>query len=321
MDKGKIVELCTDVRYNRSSVEGQTPEQRKAELCELFRELMKSYDKNKYEINEIIKVNVDKILPNMVNGALDVISEFSTVGHGQKKEYWVTNGKLTVGYAALGSETRRQKIYKSKIDVYPEAIDAAIYAEWDDILAGRAEYFTTMIDGFASALLEEIMIRIQNAFVAAMASAPSANKYSGVFSLAQIRGVCNTVSAYGSPNIVGTAVGLSNIAADTGFRAVMSEEMKNELNRNGYIGKWESHPLVRLPNTFTNELNTTWTLNNNYIYVLPQAQDKLVKVTFEGGSTVKDFEDKKTWQVEKKIMQKVGVNVLQPHYLGLVTLA
>lgn len=320
MDKNKVMELCMDVRFNRSSVEGQTVEQRKAELCDLFKELMTNYDRNKYEINEIIKENVDAILPTMATNTLDVIAELGIVGHGEKKEYWVRNGKLRIDYVALGSEIRRQKIYKSKITANPEALGAACYVELDDILSGRADYFTMMIDEIANGIMEEIMVRIQNAFVAGMATAPALNKYTGVFSLAQLRSVCNTVSAYGNPVIIGTNVGLSNITSDNGFKAVMSDNMKDSFNKNGFIGSWEGRPLVTLANTFTNSLNTAWTLNNNYIYVVPVNQDRLVKVTFEGDITILEDQDFNTGQVTKKAIKKVGINVLQPHYLGLVTL-
>jgi len=320
MDKNKVLELCMDVRYNRSSIEGQTVEQRKTELCELFGELLKNYDKNKTEINEIIKVNVDKILPTRITGALDIIAEFATVGHGQKKEFRIKNGKLRIDYVALGAEIRRQKIYKNKIEASPEALGASVYVEWDDILSGNAEYFTEMINDIADGIMDEIMTKIQAAFVAGMATAPALNKYTGVFSLAQLRNVCNTVSAYGYPVVVGTSVGLSNITSDDGFRAVMSDNMKDTLNKDGFIGTWEGKALVQLPNSFTDELNVTWVLDNNYIYVLPVGKDKLVKVTKEGGLEMLEKQDFDTGQVTKKAIQKIGINVIQPQYCGLVTL-
>lgn len=320
MDKNKILELCMDVRFNRSSVEGQSVDQRKQELVTLFSELMKNYDKNKYEINEIIKENVNEVLKVKVNGALDIIAEVAYIPHGSKKEYHVKNGKLRVEYVALGAEIRRQKIYRSKVTAVPEALGAAIYVEWDDVLAGRAESFTDMMTEIADKILETVMLKIQSVLVAAMAAAPSANKYAGAFSLAQIRNICNTVSAYGRPVIIGTAVGLSNITSDTSFKSAMSDNMKDEFNKNGFIGVWEGRALIQLPNTFTDETNTTWVLNNNYIYVMP-INEKPVKVTFEGGAEMLEQQDFKTGQIEKKTLQKVGVNVIQVPNIGLITLS
>lgn len=321
MDKNRVLELCMDVRNNKSSVEGQTIEQRKAEMVELFSVLLKDYDRNKTEINAIIKENVNEVLKVKVGGSLDIIADVSYIGHGEKKEYNVRNGKLKVEYVALGSEIRRQKIYKGRVSAQPKALGAAVYAEWDDILAGRAEAFTEMINEIAEAVNEEILASIQSAFVTAMGSAPTANKYSGAFSLAQLRTVANSVTAYGRPVIVGTAVALSNITSDSNFQAQMSENMKDEFNKNGFIGMWEGKALVQLPNTFTDETNTEWVLNNNYIYVLPVGADKPVKVTFEGGAEMLEKQDYDTGQIEKKTLQKVGVNVLQVHNLGLVTIA
>lgn len=321
MDKNKVLELCMDVRYNRSSVADQTPEERKKELVELFSVLLKDYDRNKVEINAIIKENVNEVLKVKVGDALSVIADVAYINHGEKKEYNVRNGRIKVEYVALGAEIRRQKIYKGKVPAQPRALGASVYAEWDDVLAGRAEAFTDMIDEIADAINEEVMKTIQDTFVVAMQQAPAANKYSGAFSLAQLRNVANTVSAYGRPVIVGTAIALSNITSDPGFKSAMSDSMKDAFNRDGYIGVWEGKALVQLPNTFTDDTNTEWVLNNNYIYVLPVGTDKPVKVTFEGGAELLEQQSFDDGSITKKTLQKVGVNVLQVQNLGLVTIS
>jgi hypothetical protein len=321
MANAKVLELCMDVRNNRSSVAGETVEQRKQEMVELFSVLLKDYDRNKVEINSIIKENVNEVLKVKVGEALSVIADVAYVGHGEKKEYNVRNGRLKVEYVALGSEIRRQKIYKGKVAAQPKALGAAVYAEFDDILAGRAEAFTDMIDEIAEAINSEVMKTIQNTFVNSMGSAPTANKYSGAFSLAQLRSVSNNVAAYGRPVIVGTAVALANITADSGFKSAMSDSMKDAFNKDGFIGVWEGKALVQLPNTFTDEKNTEWVLNNNLLYVLPVGADKPVKVTFEGTAEMLEKQSYEDGSVEKKTLQKVGVNVLQVHNLGLVTIS
>lgn len=320
MYKNKVLELCMDVRNNKSSVPGQTIEQRKQEMVELFSVLLKDYDRNKVEINAIIKENVNEVLRVKVGNGLSVIADIAYVQHGEKKEYNVRNGRLKVEYVALGSEIRRQKIYKGKVPAQPRALGASVYAEFDDILAGRAEAFTDMIDEIADAINEEVMKEIQTTFVTAMSKAPTANKYSGAFNLAQLRSVANTVGAYGRPVIVGTSVALSNITGDSNFQAIMSDNMKDAFNRDGFIGTWEGKALVQLPNTFTDDTNTEWVLDNNLIYVLPVSADKPVKVTFEGTPELLEKQSFEDGSVEKKTLQKVGVNVLQVQNLGLITI-
>lgn len=320
MSKNKVLELCMDVRYDRSSVDGQSAEQRKTEMVELFSALMQDYDRNKVEINAIIKENVNEVLRVKVGDALDIIADVAYVAHGDKKEYNVRNGRLTAEYVALGSEIRRQKIYKGKITADPQARGGAVYAEWDDILAGRAEAFTDMIDELADAIHEDILLTIQNTFVAAMSNAPTANKVVGAFDLGQLRTIATTVSAYGRPVIVGTGVALANITQDSKFQANMSDSMKDQYNKDGFIGIWEGRALIQLPNTFTDESNTEWVLDNNLIYVLPVAQDKPVKVTFEGDSELLEEQSFKDGSITKKVIQKTGVNVLQVQNLGLFTI-
>ena len=316
----KVLELCMDVRKNKSSVEGVTVAERKQELVEIFSELMKDVEGNKKEINAIITENINEVLKVKVGDALSIIADVSFIGHGEKKDYNVRNGKINVEYVALGSEIRRQKIYKNKVTSQPRALGASVYAELDDILSGRAEVFTELIDEITLGIEQEVMNTVQSAFVKAMDNAPSANKYLGAFNLGQLRGVANTVAAYGRPVIFGTGVALSNITSDAGFQASMSDAMKDAFNRDGFIGTWEGKALVQLPNTFTDETNTEWVLDNKYIYVLPVGADKPVKVTFEGDSVLLDKQSFEDGSVTKKVIQKVGVNVLQSHNLGLVTI-
>lgn len=321
MDKNKVLELCMDVRYNRSSIEGQTIDQRKTELVELFSGLMKNYERNKIEINEIIKVNVDEVLKQKISGALDVFAEVTFVPHGTKKDYNIKRKNLKVEYVALGSEIRRQKIYFGKVTATPKALGAAVYVEWDDVLSGRAEYFTEMIDEIADKIQEQVMLTIQTTLVTAMSSAPSANKYTGAFSLAQVRNVATTVSAYGAPVIIGTKVALANIFGDSNFKSALSDNLKEQYNSTGFVGVWEGNAIVQLPNTFTDETNANWTLSNSYIYIIPVGTDKPVKVTFEGGAEMLEKQDYDTAQIEKKTLQKVGVNVIQVPNIGLITIS
>ena len=321
MSKNKqVLELCMDVRYGKSSVEGVTPAERKQELVEIFSELMKNYEANKLEINAIITENVDFIVNNKVKEALEIFAEVSPVPHGTKKKYRVRNGRIKAEYVALGSEIRRQKIYNKEVTAEPRAIGSAVYVELDDVLSGRAEAFTEMVDEMADAVFAEILKDIQATLTGAMANAPLANKYTGAFNLAQVRSVANTVGAYGKPVIIGTSIALSNITSDAGFKSAMSDSMKDAFNRDGFIGVWEGKALIQLPNTFTDETNTQWELPNDKLYILPVEADKPVKVTLEGDSVMLENQDFKTGQITKKVLRKAGVNVLQVHNLGLITI-
>lgn len=55
MDKVKVLELCMDVRYGRSSEEGQSSDQRKAELVELFSVSIKTMTVIKYKLTKSSK--------------------------------------------------------------------------------------------------------------------------------------------------------------------------------------------------------------------------------------------------------------------------
>lgn len=321
MGKSKILELCMDVRNNTSSEAGVSVAERKKDLVEVFSKLLSNYDANKTEINAIITENVDEVVKFKLQDVVSIFAEIGEVGLGVKKKYRVNSGKIKAHTVALATEIRRQKIYKNEFTAEPYAVGASVYTEWEDVLLGNADAFTQLIDKMAEAVIDRILADVQRAFVAAMDTAPTANKYKGVFNLAQLNKLANTVGAYGTPAIVGTAEALSNIISDPQFQSNWSDSMKDTYNNDGFIGVWAGKPLIQLPNTFTDENNLTWELDNNQLFVIPvDKNDKPVKVTKEGTPTMLEQQSFKDGSITKKIVQRVGVDVLQTYRLGMFTI-
>ena len=57
----------------------------------------------------------------------------------------------------------------------------------------------------------------------------------------------------------------------------------------GFIGQFYGTPIVVLPNSYTDETNTAWQLDNKYAYVMPTGGEKVVKVVLEGTTVINDL--------------------------------
>ena len=88
--------------------------------------------------------------------------------------------------------------------------------------------------------------------------------------------------------------------------AAWSEGMKNEIWTNGYFANYKGHPVIVLPQSFTDATNTEKVIDPSYAWIIPTGTEKPVKVAFEGGAQVKSF-DNRDWSTELQTYQKLGV--------------
>lgn len=98
----------------------------------------------------------------------------------------------------------------------------------------------------------------------------------------------------------------------------MSDSMKEDMNRVGFIGNIGGTDLVLLPQA--HKVGTDeFFVDDNMLLVVP-AQEKLVKVVIEGEATMIEVADagaRNDQQMEYLIQKKLGVGVMQSAIYGM----
>ena len=88
-----------------------------------------------------------------------------------------------------------------------------------------------------------------------------------------------------------------------------SNEMKNTMWNNGYLGAYKGHQVIVLPQSFEDETNSKKVIDPSYAWIIPTGAEKPVKIAFEGGTIVDEYTNYDRSK-EVQIYKKVGVRAI-----------
>jgi len=257
------------------------------------------FEKNKYDIFELLSENLEEVLPQSIKGALDMFTETIYVAQGDRLEFRVNRGHMRgrqfVTRATESGNYETFRLDHDRFDVYPQAIGGATTVDFERYLDGledMRELYQILQEGIVDRLFEmvqECLLASWNA-----AGRPANNKIAtNAFDVTAMRKLCTTITPYGSPIIYCTpefaAEMMNVITYDTKIK--LSDVDVQEIRDRGYIGKFFGTPIVVMPQSWTDETNTKLVMNPSFAYVLPAGREKLIKLGFEGQPQVREWDD------------------------------
>jgi len=285
------------------------------------------FEKNKYDIFELLSENLEEVLPQSIKGALDMFTETIYVGQGDRLEFRVNRGHMRgrqfVTRATESGNYETFRLDHDRFDVYPQAIGGATTVDFERYLDGledMAELYQILQEGIVDRLFEmvqECLLASWNA-----AGRPANNKIAAnAFDITAMRKLCTTITPYGSPIIYCTpefaAEMMNVITYDTKIK--LSDVDVQEIRDRGYIGKFFGTPIVVMPQSWTDETNSKLVMNPSFAYVLPAGREKLIKLGFEGQPQVREWNDHEgdnSFGIQAYV--KVGVGMFTaPNYWGI----
>lgn len=286
----------------------------------------KLYRHNKVAVFELIEELYDEILPARVNKILGAFAEVETFAQGQKAIYKIKLGrkraKTFVTRVALSGNYETFRLDEETVEVTPKAHGGAGTIDFERFLDGKEE-ISEIMDIILEGLEDAIYVDIQKALLGSWSAAnrPSVNRVTTAgFDAAEMSKLCNVVSAYGSPVIFTTpqfAAEMTNaIDYDTNTPNIPQADL-NDIREQGYIGRFKGCPVIVLPQSFEDELNTKYTINPRVAYVIPAGKERIVKIAFEGETIVKDWDNRDN-SYEIQVYKKFGVAIISaPNYWGI----
>ena len=285
------------------------------------------FERNKYDLFELLSQNLDEVLPQSVQGALDLFAEIIRVPQGSRPEFLVTRGKQRgkqfVTRATESGNYETFRLDRDRFDVYPVAIGGAGYVDFERYLDG-VESITDIYEVINAGMTDRIFEMVQEALLSTwkLAGRPARNKIaSNTFDAASLRKLCNTVAAYGAPTIYCApefAAEMVNAIVYNNTTKISDQDMI-EIRERGYVGRFYGVPVVVMPQSFVDETNTKLAMNPSFAYVIPSGKEKLVKIAFEGNSYFREWDDHEgDNSITVQAYTKVGVGVVAtPNYWGI----
>jgi len=278
----------------------------------------------KPDVFELLQEMADEYLPARLNATLGQFAEVRQVPQGNKVEIKMRKGhqrgKSFVTQVAPSGQYEIFRLDVSSFTVPVKAYGGAALVEWERFLNGD-ESFVELMQIIAEGIEDRIYEQIQGILQSATDAMPSANVKTGTsFVAADMDALLAVVRAYGRPEIWCSQEFAATITNQVGFSAAtpnLPSADLDDIRNQGYVGMYHGARVIALPQSFTDETNSTKIINPQYAYVIPAGEEKIVKIVMEGDTQIRDIENR-DWSDEVQMYKKVGLAmVTNPNYWGI----
>lgn len=324
MNRENLFKLARAARSNAplsySKDESYSAEQVNEVLRQQFELLGGTYSdfrRNKNTIFELIESTIDEVLPVKVKQQYERFADVSSIAQGDRAIFKLRiteasrkRAKAFVTRVGLAGRYETFMLEGTELAVQTSAIGGACRIGFEEFLDGRYS-FADFTDIMLEAMDEYIYEEIVKALAATIEKLPANNKvtFAG-FDEGQMDKLLAIADSYGS--------GRSTIFCTQEFAATMlpqdkfvSEDMKNRLWRDGFLGDYKGHTVIMLAQSMVDATNTEKVIDpaQAYIFASIAGNEKPVKIVFEGQTAVRTIEDNDDWSTDLQTYKKFGVAV------------
>ncbi len=286
------------------------------------------FQRNKYDIYDIVTRTIDEVQPKRVLDAIGRFADVQFVGEGEKVLYRVNTGrrraKTFLTAAALSGVYETFRLDSASFEVTTKAVGIGATVDFVRMIEGNeslAEVMNVITEAMSESVLVEVMKALQAAYAGGNfppANLATDNKWTPSLMI----GVMNTVRAYGDGVVIfATPAFIASMGADVivasanGNNGVAPQDIES-IHNTGLISIFRGAPIVQIPQSFTDETNTTKVFDDQYAYVFPTGADKVVKVGIEGPTRMWDWTNRDQ-SIEIMAYRKIGVALLTYYNWGI----
>lgn len=297
-----------------------------------FRKMASSineFQRNKYDIFEIMIETTDEVVPKKVIDQVAMFAEVKTVAQGQKAMFKRKAGKNRarkfLTQVGLSGVYETFRLDAESFEVAAHAVGGAGTIDFERMLDG-AETMSDVMDVITEGLTDAAFYEIHRALQAAFSAAgrPAANKkLVNSFDAQKMQELIGVVRAYGQgavifacPEFIAAMGPDAIVPPAAAIQGVYSPDDIDAIHRTGYIKIFRGCPVIEIPQSYTDNSNTTTQINPQYAYVLPTGGEKVVKLVFEGQTQMWD-QINRDQSIEINAYKKMGAAVISHHNWGI----
>lgn len=311
--------------YSAKDVETSLKEELKNYVGDFYK-----FQKNKYDLYELIATTVDEVVPVRVEAVMGQFAEIVNLAQGQKQTFKKKLGRLRakqfVTRVSPAGIYETFRLDSENFEVSTHAIGGGVRIDWERFLDGTedwSELIQIVMDGMEVDVYKEIAAELMASYNAV--GRPANTKTTGAsFSVANTKAIINVIRAYGNGAVLFATPQFINAMGDAvvyanGQSPSVSVNDLEDLRTKGRISMFYGCPIVEIPNAYEDETNTTFQINPDFAFVLPTGGEKIVKVIFEGGTLVNDFgQAKGDWSMEMMVYKKFGTAIMFTNNWGII---
>jgi hypothetical protein len=265
--------------------------------------------KHKVEIYEILEEALTELVGRDMETIFANNAEYNNVAWGDSKTFIISNPNLfKVAVVADGvGRARRQRLDNGMLTVATKNRIVQIYEEFYRFLSGRIDWIA-LVNKVAKSYTNQIYTEVYSAIYSGYSSLSSTYGKTGAFNETTLRTLIehvetknNTTAAiYGTKNALGLVT-----------TAQASNEEKDVYSKQGYYGGFYGTPMRKIFQSHTNGTDT-FAVNDSFLMILPEGDERIVKIVDEGDSTIIDMPGGQSADLSQDyvFIRKSGIAVL-----------
>jgi len=282
-----------------------------------FRRAMQANGRALFNVMEDV---LDVLIVEGLENQFDQFVESKTVKIGDRPAFMVEDYHLfnVASIAAGTNNIRRQKLDRSALYIDTAYKGIKIYAELEEYLAGKVD-FAKMISKLQRSMNAQLASDISAAIVTGYTTLAAPYTFTGAFSLAQFNlSIQHVEAATGvKAMVLGTRTALQKVApANIAYNGQVIEE-RNQL---GFYSLIDGTTLFEIKQSHIPGTDTF--AITDYLLIVPQGEEKIVKVLLEGDAIIEDNssgENRNADQsIEFSLEKKYGVGVITSTKYGVM---
>lgn len=332
----KIVKLAVDLAKGR--IQNFSAHEQNEGLRKAFADLMefslegngvidrKTFRKHKADIFEILEVVINETLEEGLKSQFDGFAEYRNLAWGQENLFTTpAEQNFRVALVSDGnSNLRRQRLrdgqeFSVSLDTYAIKIGE----DFHRFLAGKVDW-VQMMNGITESFKRDLTQRVAKAVMNSYGEYGSTyhNTFTGTgsadkaFSEQDLIEMAMHIEARTGSKVAvyGTKLALRKLAP-----SVQTESMKDAFNRTGYYGEIAGIQLNEIEQSHEYG-SDNFAIDNNFVLLLPQNADKMVKVINEGDAIIQDQQEGQSSDMMKEyfIANRFGIAVICTKVFGYV---
>ena len=277
----------------------------------------RTYKINQNTIFALIEQTIDDVLPNRVMEQYGQFAEIKTFAQGDKPIFTQkitqasrNRAKQFIGKVGLAGLYEVFKLDGRSYEVTTNAIGGAAQIGFEEFLDGRVD-FAEVLNIVMAGLDECIYMEIEKQLIGAAQNVQTANvnnmSTQNGFNEKEMDRLLSISDSYGGRATIYCTFEFASTMIPTDSR--WSNEMKNAMWNNGYLGAYKGHQVIVLPQSFEDETNSKKVIDPAYAWIIPTGAEKPVKIAFEGGTIVDEYTNYDRSK-EVQIYKKVGVRAI-----------
>ncbi len=283
-----------------------------------------SFMDNKYKVFQVISEVLAISNGALLNDAFNEFVEIRDTALGDEPEFIIEDHELfRVSTMATGvSDLRRQGIFQNRLSLVTFELGIKIYAEFDQFMAGRINW-TRAVNKVALSFQNKIGEMIYNTIMDTYSELVAPYVVAGTFDRDNLTAlVAHVEASTGKKAIIyGTKRALASIPYNGTEYRYLSNNLKDELNANGFLKYFEGTPCVELPQAHKAGTQE-FAVSDDFLLVVPNGE-KIVKLVLEGDPYVAEYDgrDRNDRQIEYLFSRKIGLGIIKANQYGIMKLS